>query len=73
MFFSFRDMPEGTLAIDEYRNGINGVCFSKPLSKAVVVTDLSTKLCPTHLCNMLFTSRVLVGCYIKTVTMEFPL
>lgn len=58
--FSFRKMPEGTFAKDEYRNGVNYMCFSKPTGKAVVVTNLG-KLCPVLHYKTQFTSMVLVG------------
>lgn len=50
--FSLRKRPEWTLAIDGHRNGRNGMCFSKPVSRAVSSCGPG--------CALLFTSTVVV-------------
>lgn len=49
---AFRKRPEWTLAIDEHGNGIDCVYFSKPISRAAVVTKWS-RLCPAvYICHL---------------------
>lgn len=55
---SFRKRPKWTLAIDEHGNGIDCVYFSKPISRAAVVTKVQGLPCCLHLPSWL------VGWYI---------
>lgn len=65
--FSFPKVPEGTFAVDEYRNSISCMCFPKPVNEAVVVTELF-RLCTAQLSDMLFTPTAVVGWCVRTVT-----
>lgn len=47
----FRERPERTLAIDEHGNRIDCMYFSKPISKAAVVTKWSRHCPAVYICR----------------------